>query len=99
MKLLLSCIAALVLTVSSAEAHGRRDYYHHHRHHRNNDAPLIIGSLFGLLLLDSVIKSQNGDYERDEYTHPRRPRYYEHYCATEQVVDRYGNVYYRRICR
>lgn len=38
-------------------------------------------------------------YEDDRYTMPRRPRYYEHYCVTEQMVSRSGRVYFRRTCQ
>ena len=38
-------------------------------------------------------------YERDRYTMPRTPRYYEHYCVTEQMTDRRGRVYFRRTCQ
>ena len=38
-------------------------------------------------------------YEEDRYTMPRRPRYYENYCVTEQMVSRSGRIYYRRTCQ
>lgn len=38
-------------------------------------------------------------YAYDRYSFPRRPRYYEHYCVTEQHVSRYGEIYFTRVCQ
>ena len=89
-KIILGIIMSTVLS-TTVLAHERRHYNHQYQqyehHHRNSVDPVIMG-IFGLLLSDAMIKSQN------------RPvnRYEQNYCADEQVVDQYGNVYWRRIC-
>jgi hypothetical protein len=37
-------------------------------------------------------------YAEDRYSMPPRAQYYEHYCVTEQITDRYG-TYFRKTCQ
>lgn len=42
---------------------------------------------------------QRNPYAYDRYSFPSRPRYYEHYCVTEQHVDFTGRIYFTRTCQ
>lgn len=89
----------------------RYDGDRHHRKRGGSDAGKIILGIIGGAIIASAISDSNRDrrrysdeyyddpYADDRYTMPRRARYYEHYCVTEQMVDRYGEVYFRRTCQ
>ena len=82
-----------------------------HRRGGSDAGKIILGILGGAIIAGAIADSDRRDrryedryydydpYARDRYTMPPRARYYERYCVTEQMVDRYGDVYFRRTCQ
>ena len=108
-------IAATLVTSATPAMAKHRDrgdrYEHRHERRGGSDAgKIILGILGGAIIAGAIADSERDrrryddrydydPYERDRYTMPARPRYYERYCVTEQMVDRYGEVYFRRTCQ
>lgn len=103
MKKILLAFGLLSLVITNPAL--ARDRY---KRHSDNTEEVVIAGILGIIIGSAITNSDSNRrmqrrdrdeyYYEDEYTHPRRPQYYERYCATEQIVDKYGRVYYRRIC-
>lgn len=93
MKKFLSLLLATLLTFSPA--YGKDYRYNEYRRHRDSGhrhtEAIVVGGILGLLV-GSMIADSNRRRDEDYR------RYDDRYCAYEQVVDRYGRPYWRKIC-
>lgn len=105
--------STLIATPALARGdHGRDRNHRSERNERHGGgwvAPLLGGIILGAIIADSDRDERRDRYEdrryrpydpyaEDRYSMPPRAQYYEHYCVTEQITDRYG-TYFRKTCQ
>lgn len=108
MKKITTAFIILTSLFASPVMADERDYHRERRGGSDWIAPLIGGAIIGAIISGSnhdKKRRRDNEYEDrrydpyydDSYTARSRPR--EYYCVTEQFVDRYGRIYYRRSCQ
>lgn len=111
MKKIILALAAALLVITPAYAHDDR---YEQRNNDDAVAAGIVGLIFGTVV-GSIASDNNGydrhrsyryrdNYDNRNYRNYRdrryeQPRYRENYCVREQMVDNFGRVYHRVICR